>query len=154
MLYQVAGRTGRETADGEVFIQTFEPKNKVLFSIINYDKEGFYNLELESRYKFKLPPFSKQVGFVVSSEEKEEALETAKTIAFLLEKEFGKVNGFSIFGPSIPILSFLRNKHRFRILILSVREFSVQERIIKAVTDTKLPNGVSLKIDVDPLSFN
>ncbi len=154
LLYQVAGRTGRETADGEVFIQTFEPKNKVLFSIINYDKEGFYNLELESRYKFKLPPFSKQVGFVVSSEEKEEALETAKTIAFLLEKEFGKVNGFSIFGPSIPILSFLRNKHRFRILILSVREFSVQERIIKAVTDTKLPNGVSLKIDVDPLSFN
>lgn len=153
LLYQVAGRTGRETADGEVYIQTFEPKNKVLFSIINYDKDGFYKLELESRNKFKLPPFSKQVGFVVSAEEKEHALEAAKSITILLEKEFGKMEGFSIFGPSIPILSFLRNKFRFRILILSVKEFSLQEKILKALSEIKIPNNVSLKIDIDPISF-
>lgn len=153
LLYQVAGRTGRETADGEVYIQTYDPKNKVLFSIANYEKENFYSLEVESRFKFKLPPFSKQIGFIVSGQHKEETLEIAKNFAIFLESELANIDGLCLFGPSIPIISFLRGKFRFRILIFSTKEFSLQERILKAMESTKITRNVSIKIDVDPISF-
>ncbi len=153
LLYQVAGRTGREKADGEVYIQTFDAKNNVLFSIVNYDKTGFYKLELESRKKFKLPPFSKQIAFVVYGEEKEQTLETAKLFATSLENEFKNLEGFSLFGPSIPIISFLRGKFRFRILILSTKYFNLQEKALKAMEGIKIPKSVLVKIDIDPLSF-
>lgn len=153
LLYQVAGRTGRETADGEVYLQTLDPKNKVLFSIVNYDKKGFYSLEIETRKKFYLPPFSKQVGFVILSEKKEEALSFARTLAISLEEEFKDASGLSIFGPSTPIISFLRNKFRFRILLMSSSRLRVQERILKVMQSLKLPSSVFVKIDVDPITF-
>ena len=153
LLYQVAGRTGREKADGEVYIQTFDPKNKVLFSIVNYDKSGFYALELEARRKFKLPPFSKQIAFVISGDEKQEALEFAKKLTVELEKEFKGLEGFSLFGPSVPIISFLRNRHRFRILILSTKYFQLQEKILKVLDFVKTPKSITVKVDVDPISF-
>jgi primosomal protein N' (replication factor Y) len=153
LLYQVAGRTGRERADGEVYIQTFDPKNKVLFSIVNYDKIGFYNLEIEARKKFKLPPFSKQVAFVVAGDEKLETLDFAKKFSVALEEEFKGLEGFSLFGPSVPIISFLRNRYRFRILILSTRYFNLQERILKVLDGLKLPKSITIKTDVDPISF-
>ena len=153
LLYQVAGRTGREKADGQVFIQTYEPKNKVLFSIVNYDKENFYSIELESREKFKLPPFAKQVAFVVSGIEREQTLDYAKKLALVLEEEFGKLYGFSIFGPTVPIISYLRGKFRFRILILSIKEFALQERLQKILEKFKSKKQLSIKVDVDPLTF-
>lgn len=153
LLYQVSGRTGRETEDGEVYIQTYDPKNKTLFSIANYDKQGFYALELQSRQKFKLPPFAKQIAFVISSEVKESAFEASKSLSLLLEEEFSLIPGFAIFGPSTPIISFLRGKYRFRILILSTREFSLQLGILKVKESWKIGNNVSLKIDIDPITF-
>jgi primosomal protein N' (replication factor Y) len=153
LLYQVAGRTGREKADGEVYIQTFDPKNKVLFSIVNYDKSGFYSLELEARRKFKLPPFSKQIAFVIFGDEKQETLDFAKKLTIELEREFKGLEGFSLFGPSVPIISFLRNRYRFRILILSVKYFQIQEKILKVLDACKPPKSVNIKIDVDPISF-
>jgi primosomal protein N' (replication factor Y) (superfamily II helicase) len=153
LLYQVAGRTGREKSDGEVYIQTYDPKNKVLFSIANYDKDGFYKLELEARIKFKLPPTSKQIAFIVSGEDREKTQDCAKKLSLLLGQKFLNLQGFSIFGPSVPIISFLRNKYRFRILILSTKVFALQEEILDVINKLNISKSISVRVDVDPLTF-
>ena len=57
MLEQVAGRAGRKGAQGEVWIQTFDPKNAVLGFVQGHDYEALYRQQIAERQLFHYPPF-------------------------------------------------------------------------------------------------
>ena len=57
MLEQVAGRAGRKGTKGEVWIQTFDPKNTVLQMVQNHDYQALYKQQIEERQMFQYPPF-------------------------------------------------------------------------------------------------
>ena len=57
MLEQVAGRAGRKDTKGEVWIQTFDPKNMVLGMVQAHDYESLYNQQIAERKLFNYPPF-------------------------------------------------------------------------------------------------
>ena len=57
MLEQVAGRAGRKGTKGEVWIQTFDPKNVVLDFVKQHDYVALYNHQIAERKLFNYPPF-------------------------------------------------------------------------------------------------
>ena len=57
MLEQVAGRAGRKGTKGEVWIQTFDPKNTVLHMVQNHDYKALYDHQIAERKLFNYPPF-------------------------------------------------------------------------------------------------
>ena len=57
MLEQVAGRAGRKGTKGEVWIQTFDTKNKVLKMVQAHDYQMLYKHQIEEREMFHYPPF-------------------------------------------------------------------------------------------------
>lgn len=61
MLEQVAGRAGRKETKGEVWIQTFDPANKVLQMVQNHDYQALYNQQIAEREMFKYPPFHRLI---------------------------------------------------------------------------------------------
>ena len=61
MLEQVAGRAGRKGQKGEVWIQTFDPENKVLQFVQNHDFEALYNQQIQERKLFGYPPFHRVI---------------------------------------------------------------------------------------------
>ena len=57
MLEQVAGRAGRKGTKGEVWIQTFDPKNAVLGFVQGHDYQALYRQQIAERQLFHYPPF-------------------------------------------------------------------------------------------------
>lgn len=57
LLMQVAGRAGRGTLRGRVFVQTYNPEHYCLRLLQHHDYRGFYNIESGLRRKLSYPPF-------------------------------------------------------------------------------------------------
>ena len=99
---QVAGRAGRREERGEVFIQTYHPKNTLLYDIIKNNRDLFYEKELKIRSNSLLPPFSKLLLITVSSESSKLALDKANAIKHL----FYNLKELKVLGP-IPAQIFI-----------------------------------------------
>jgi primosomal protein N' (replication factor Y) len=156
MLTQVSGRAGREGEQGEVFIQTYEPDNNVLKAIMSYDRDKFYHNEVLNRKNFKLPPFSRQIGIVVSAYDMELASTTAVKFSEILKETFAKhklTDITAVFGPAAAPISFIRKRFRFRILINTPRNVHIQPILKEARSLIKLKQDAKIKIDIDPTSF-
>ena len=59
LFQQVAGRSGREGAQGDVLIQTYNVKHPLFQSLIKQDRNQFIEAELERRESSHLPPYFK-----------------------------------------------------------------------------------------------
>ncbi|MFA5292041.1 MAG: primosomal protein N' [Phycisphaerae bacterium] len=59
LICQVAGRAGRSSKGGAVFIQTFLPNQPAIKFAVNDDFEGFVKEELKHRHACLLPPFGR-----------------------------------------------------------------------------------------------
>ena len=119
---QVAGRAGRGSKPGRVFVQTHEPGAPVIEALVSGDADSFYAAETESRRDAGAPPFGRLAAIVVSSENQREAADTAQRIA----KAAPRVEGMEVFGPAPAPLAMLRGRHRFRLLIHARRALDVQ----------------------------
>lgn len=64
MLEQVAGRAGRRSDPGNVYIQTTDPQNAVLAHVASHDYKGFYEMEIASRSRLLYPPFQQNHQYI------------------------------------------------------------------------------------------
>lgn len=89
MLEQVAGRAGRKGEQGEVIIQTFDPKNSVLQLVTTHDYEGLYRQQLAERKLFNYPPFHRTICVQLRHTKSE----TVRAAAALLQTHLRQVLG-------------------------------------------------------------
>lgn len=157
LLIQVTGRAGRNSASSEVLIQTYNPQHKVLQAIVNGKHREFYEHELQSRQEATLPPFSKQIAIIVSSENDVTARQNAQAVsrnigAFLATNPQYR-NCVRILGPVESIIHYLKRKYRYRILLCSNTMSPIHQIIERCVANIKMSTGAQIKIDVDPYNF-
>ena len=149
LLNQIAGRAGRESKPGEVFIQSFEPKHPLLQAIKNYDTKSLIEFEKSQRKSFELPPYSKFLAIIIANHDENEAKETANYIAFNLPR----FKDVQILGPIPAPLYFLRGKYRYRILIKYKIGKNIQQVVKEFFEQHKLKSTTAIKLDVDPYNF-
>ena len=123
---QVAGRAGRREERGEVFIQTYQPKNALLYDIIKNNRDLFYEKELKIRSNSLLPPFSKLLLITVSSESSKLAEEKAKAIKHL----FYNSKELKVLGPIPAQIFYINKKYRFKLLVKSINPLTIQNYLI------------------------
>ena len=70
MLSQVAGRAGRESRTGEALLQTLDPDNPVLKSLLGGDRNQFLANEASARAQAGMPPFAQLASVVLSPDDK------------------------------------------------------------------------------------
>ncbi len=149
MVAQLAGRSGRGEAGGEVIVQTLAPTASSIEHAARHDSAGFLAGELERRRILRYPPFSHlvRIGF---SAEREARLETAAT-AIATELRGALPEGSELLGPA-PMFR-VRNRHRRRILIkASDREgtvAAVRDVVERRAADRSL-REIAIGVDVDP----
>jgi len=146
---QVAGRAGRGSKPGRVFLQTREPGAPVIQALVTGDAESFYEAETESRREAGAPPFGRYAAIIVSSEKLDEAVETASRIGLSAPE----TEGMMVFGPAPAPLAMLRGRHRQRLLVHARRALDVQDVIRQWLSALEWPRGVRVAVDVDPYSF-
>ena len=118
LMVQVSGRAGRKNKIGKVVIQTADPEQFVIQSILNGKHEAFYQQELQSRHSFHYPPYYKLVEFSVKHKNQELLERAAEHFAMLLRKGFGN----RILGPEYGVIKRINNYYIKKILLKTERE--------------------------------
>ncbi len=90
MLEQVAGRAGRKGAKGEVWIQTFDPENKMLQLVKTHDYVALYNQQLTEREMFHYPPFHRIIRLQLRHAKQAQVHTTATQLQAYLTRIFGR----------------------------------------------------------------
>jgi primosomal protein N' (replication factor Y) (superfamily II helicase) len=149
MVAQLAGRSGRGAAGGEVIVQTLSPNAASIEHAARHDSAGFLAGELERRKRLHYPPFSHLVRINFSSEVEARVETAAAGLATELRRALPE--GSELLGPA-PMFR-VRNRHRRRVLIKADdREgtvAAVREAVESAAADRSL-REVSIGVDVDP----
>lgn len=151
LLYQVAGRAGREKIKGEVLIQSTSD-NFLIQTLLDLNRNKFLEKELEERKKSNMPPFTKLASIIITSKNEKKLHEYANQLkkAILLLPE---VFRSCIQGPAPAAFYKVNNKFRYRFLINTKKNVNIQQIINIWLSKIKIPSNIFVKIDIDSTSF-
>ena len=150
LLAQVSGRAGRELAHGVVVLQTYNPDNAIIQSLIANNTKEFLNNELKGRELYGMPPFRRLAAIIFSSEDEDKV----KAYASKFVKIAPRDSNVEILGPAQALIYKLRGKYRYRILVKGGQKFNMQNYLSKWLNQNlKADTSISVKIDIDPYNF-
>jgi primosomal protein N' (replication factor Y) len=153
LLTQVSGRAGRGEVEGEVVVQAFTPFHPAIQFARRHDFEGFYEQEIEFRKQLQYPPFSRIALITFRGRNEEKVAYCAEEIKKELEKELPKLTEHVLAGPAPAPLLKAENFYRYQIM-LRVKQMPKLSRYLAAMADKlKMPEDISMTIDVDPLNL-
>jgi len=149
MVAQLAGRSGRGEAGGEVIVQTLAPSASSIEHASRHDSAGFLEVELERRRALHYPPFSHLARINFAAEQEPKLDEAASAVASELRRALP--SGSELLGPA-PMFR-VRNRHRRRILIKTDdREGTIAavREVVERRAGNRSLKDVALGVDVDP----
>jgi primosomal protein N' (replication factor Y) len=149
MVAQLAGRSGRGEAGGEVVVQTLAPEAPSIAHAARHDAAGFLAGEVERRRILRYPPFSSLVRIGLNCEREARLDEAAAQLAKELGAELPE--GADLLGPA-PMFR-VRNRHRRRLLIKAEdREGTVAavRAVVERLAADRSLRDVAIGVDVDP----
>jgi len=154
VLSQVAGRAGRGKDPGRVMIQTYQPNNPAIQAVAAGDYEAFAAAELLARETGRWPPHQRLLLVRIHGGDASQVERVAAKLARRAEVAVvaSPEAGVEILGPAPSPLSRLRGKTRWQLLF---RAPSVKALawIGGVVREAKLPRGLTVQLDMDPISM-
>ncbi len=156
LLTQVAGRAGRGTIPGQVFIQTYLPQHAALVHAQRHDFLGFAKAELVQRQYRRYPPFGALALVRFNGPELERVKAAAATAHQLLQPLLGRFD-VELLGPGMAPIQYLRGRYRCQLLIRTGSKGQLQRLLRRAgpIWGKALPRSTALRwdIDVDPANL-
>lgn len=151
---QVAGRAGRREIQGNVIIQTRDPKIHLYEQVIKSDYEAFYTHEIHERKKFFYPPFVKLIKITTRHSD----YKTAEKAALNLHHGMSEIGVKKIvLGPEKGIIARIKNQYQFESLIKLDRSGNTPQlfkqnlwQIIEHIHSIPEFRSVRFVVDVDP----
>ncbi len=175
LLTQVAGRAGRGEVEGEVFVQAFTPFHPAIQFARRHDFVGFYDQEIEFREQLKYPPASRVALLTLKSRSEEKVKFSADHLKGVLEKKLlepaapsspaaeknaaegrapGVFRDLIIAGPAPAPLLRAENFYRYQIMLRTRAMSALSRELGQILQSLKLPEDVSLVVDIDPVSLS
>jgi primosomal protein N' (replication factor Y) len=149
MVAQLAGRSGRGEAGGEVIVQTLAPNAASIEHAARHDSAGFLELELGRREVLRYPPFSHLARVNFASEDEGKVDEVARAVA--RDLRLGLPRGSELLGPA-PMFR-VRNRHRRRILIKAEDRagmIAAMREVVEGRAADRSLKDVAIGVDIDP----
>ncbi len=155
LLTQVAGRAGRSSTPGEVYLQAYDTDKEVFRFLLHDSYERFFSRDTAVRRELLYPPYARLVSVECSSPDEAAAAEAADDFAGALAPLVSR-DSCLMLGPSPACLARIKGRFRYRLLlklpgkkISSSHLRSLQYSLMKKYRK----NDLSVVIDVDPLSM-
>ena len=149
LYHQLSGRAGRFSFNSLIIYQTLSPKDITLNKLIEDKSEELLKNELIIRKNNKLPPFSRLIAIIVSSNQHSLSIKGAKEIKLQLKK----INNIEIMGPVDSPFLKIKKKFRARLLVRFDRKNLIQKKITNLLNSLKISSKIKLTVDVDPVNF-
>ena len=153
MLEQVSGRAGRTGSQGEVMIQTFNPKNPVFEFLKAHDYEGLYRQQIAERELFKYPPYQRLIMMTLRHRD----LGRLEAAATLLQQRLQQSFGERVSGVIIPSVTKVSNQwvRQIRLRIETTANITRAKALLKEhitfVQQQEKCKGTIILPDVDPM---
>lgn len=163
LLTQVAGRAGRGDVEGEVFVQAFTPFHPAIQYARRHDFLGFYEQELEFRQQLNYPPTSRAALLILKGRNEEKVKFTAehvkREVAARAQASPGGEPGrdrseVDIVGPAPAPLVRAENLFRYHILLRTRAMSRLSQCLAQVTAQLKLPEDVTLAVDIDPVDMS
>ncbi len=153
LLVQLAGRAGRGSVAGQVFVQTRDPSHYVLQHLD--DVEGFYGVELKHRSLLRYPPFSRLCLVKLDGVDRGLVWRTIRDLASDLRDAARSRPGLKVLGPAPAALPRIVGRWRFQLIVRGEHVGAWVEflRSLRPRLEARPPKGVRIHIDVDPRSL-
>ena len=153
MLEQVSGRAGRTSSQGEVMVQTFNPKNPVFEFLKTHDYEGLYSQQIAERELFKYPPYQRLIMLTLRHRD----LGRLEAAATLLQQRLQQSFGERVSGVIIPSVTKVSNQwvRQIRLRIETTANIARAKALVKEhitfVQQQEKCKGTIILPDVDPM---
>lgn len=154
LILQVAGRAGRETQAGSVLIQTRNPENPLLQTLVAEGYAHFADIAMEERKRAELPPYSFMA--IVRAE----AAAAQEPHRFLMEVASYLNNNRSgyldVLGPAPAPMERLAGRFRSQLLLQSDKRSTLNHNLSNLSTKIDSLTGARRcrwSIDVDPIDM-
>ena len=157
LVTQLAGRAGRASKPGEMWLQTHNPQHPLLQDLVNNGYAHFARHALMERKASLLPPFISQ--FVIRAEATDSALaygflQRSREIMSLPENT---VKELSISGPFPCLIEKRQGRYRFMLICGHQKRtplHSVLRHVLPYLQALPESNKVRWSIDIDPTDFS
>ena len=153
MLEQVSGRAGRTGSQGEVMIQTFDPKNSLYQHLIAHDYQGLYSEQIAERKAFGFPPYHRMIMLTL----KHRDMQRLTAASSMLQQRLQQVFGSRVSGVILPSMARTQNMYvrQIRLTIEATANIArakemVREQIRWVLQQTTCKGTIILP-DVDPM---
>ena len=153
MLEQVSGRAGRTGSQGEVIIQTFDPKNSLYQYLIQHDYQGLYAEQIAERKAFGFPPYHRMIMLTLKHRDMQRLTAASDVLQRRLQQAFGT----RVSGVIVPSVARTQNMYvrQIRLTIEATANIArakemVREQIRWVQQQTQC-RGVVILPDVDPM---
>lgn len=154
LITQVAGRAGREEKPGEVFIQTYNPKNPTLQRLITKGYNDFADYYLQEREQASLPPFAHAAIIRAETKDKKKLMDFLRGIR--TEGENFSKKKIKIQGPVTASLEKKAGFYRAQLLLQSKNRTPLHnliEHLINHIATLKTNSTIKWSLDVDPVEL-
>lgn len=156
LLTQVAGRAGRGTGLGEVIIQTYVPDDPTIKAAAGHDFEQFFSQEIRLRRLLGYPPFNHLIRILVTGEREERCEAGAREIADRINSH--RSQGVAdLLGPTPAPLTKIKNVYRWQLILKGPRIKEMRRLVAVALREAaqggRLPRGIRINLDIDPLGL-
>ena len=153
LLTQVAGRAGRGDVEGEVIVQAFTPFHPAIQYARRHDFAGFYEQEIEFRQQLEYPPIARVAMITLKSRNEDKVKFSADYIKTELTKALAKIEDLILAGPAPAPLLKAETFFRYQVMLRTKRMPTVSKLLGEIFRTVKLPEGVSMVVDIDPVNL-
>lgn len=157
LMTQVAGRAGRGSKPGRVYLQTYVPNHYAVMYAQAHDYIGFYNKEIRVREVLRFPPHYRLIAILGIGKKEEDTADLIKEYTRLLKKHAHRHGDqIQVLGPSPAPLSRINDNYRWRVLLRSKTQSLMREVLSRATADFQDVKGkstVQIIVDVDPMDL-
>jgi len=146
---QLSGRAGRFSNKSLIVYQTLTPLNETFKDVLENNPEKFLNNELIVRKNKNLPPFSRLISLIISSNSSQDSFRAAQEI----KKKLSVINQLEVLGPVDSPIFKIKKKYRTRLLLRSKNISLIQKNVDKILQNLIISKKIKLIVDVDPINF-
>lgn len=155
LLTQVAGRAGRGSRPGEVYVQTYRPKHYAIQAAAQHDYKAFYEHEIQHRKEAGYPPFRRMVTFMVEGADPVLTERESVRLRRLACREVDRLGfrGVALLGPAPATIRRVKKMYRwnFGLMSRSATRINQLARVVRiAFLEERSSRSVQLKVDLDP----
>jgi primosomal protein N' (replication factor Y) len=155
LLSQVAGRAGRGSLPGRVYVQTAKPAHFAIQTALQHDFETFAARELDDRAGPGYPPHVRLANLLVTGLSETAVADAADALAAWLESFLArkKISSTVVLGPAPCPIDRLRGRWRWHLLLKSDDPRTLGSILRHTAANAPIPSGLRLEIDRDPESL-